>query len=247
MDVILVPGLWLDASSWDGVATRLRAAGHDAHALTLRGLDSRTADRQGSMLADHVAEITAAIDRCRGPVVLVGHAESCGLVHAAVNRRPDRVARAIHVGGLPSADGAYVLSGFTLDARGTTTMTAGYRAVDATLAALHKRTQSNASHVLDQVQKLTDPRRLAVPVTLVATEFTADDIRRWMAAGIDPARELPHLAKLTIVDLPAGRWPQIECPDELSRILLEAIPAQTGADTPSTGRTPAIEPVVADS
>ena len=228
MDVILVPGLWLDASSWQDVADRLSAAGHTPHALTLRGLDSRSADRRGSMMADHVAEIVSAIDRCGGPVVLVGHAESCGLVHAALTRRPDRVAHAVHVGGLPSADGTHVLSGFAVDARGTTTHTAGYRAVDAALASLHRRMTENSAHVLDQVQGLRDPRRFDVPVTVVATEFTADDVRRWWAAGIDPARELPRLRQVSIVDLPSGRWPQIERPADLSRILLAAIPVSDG-------------------
>lgn len=236
MDVILVPGLWLDASSWQDVADRLTAAGHTPHALTLRGLDSRSADRRGSMLADHVAEIVAAIDRCQGPVVLVGHAESCGLIHAAVTRRPDRVAHAVHVGGLPSADGTHVLSGFAVDARGTTTNTAGYRAVDQTLASLHRRMSENSSHVLDQVQRLTDDRRFAVPVTVVATEFTADDVRRWAAADIDPAREIPHLQRVTLVDLPSGRWPQIEHPAELARIVLDAIPAR---DAAASGASPA--------
>lgn len=240
MDVILVPGLWLDASSWQDVCERVSAAGHRTHPLTLRGLDSRSADRRGSMLADHVAEVVAAIDRCPGPVVLVGHAESCGLVHAAVNRRPGRVAHAVHVGGLPSADGAHVLSGFTVDARGTTTNTAGYRAVDATLASLHRRMSENASHVLDQVQRLTDPRRFDVPVTIVATEFTADDVRRWAAAGIDPARELPLIRDVTIVDLPSGRWPQIERPDDLARIVLGVVPAADPAavDAPSAPLVP---------
>lgn len=236
MDVILVPGLWLDASSWQDVADRLETAGHTPHALTLRGLDSRSADRRGSMMADHVAEIVSAIDRCHGPVVLVGHAESCGLVHAAVNRRPDRVAHAVHVGGLPSADGTHVLSGFAVDARGTTTHTAGYRAVDQTLASLHRRMTENSSHVLDQVQRLTDPRRFAVPVTIVATEFTAEDVRRWAAADIDPARELPHLHHVTLVDLPCGRWPQMERPADLTRIVLDALPVN---GTPMVGAEPA--------
>ena len=33
------------ASSWHDVASRLRAAGHSVHTLTLRGLESRNADR----------------------------------------------------------------------------------------------------------------------------------------------------------------------------------------------------------
>ena len=237
MDIILVPGLWLDASSWQDVATRISAAGHTPHALTLRGLDSRSADRRGSMMADHVAEIVSAIDRCRSLAVLVGHAESCGLVHAAVNKRPDRIAHAIHVGGLPSADRTHVLSGFEVDARGTPTHTAGYRAVDQTLASLHRRMTENSSHVLDQVQRLTDARRFDVPVTIVATEFTADDVRRWAGADIDPARELPNLRRVDIVDLPSGRWPQIERPDDLSRIILAAA-STSDAPVVSAGSAP---------
>lgn len=239
MDVILVPGLWMGASAWHDVARRLTAAGHVPHALTLRGLDSRTADRSGTMLADHVAEIVAAIDRCTGPVALVGHAESCGLVHAALNRRVDRVAAAVYVGGLPSADGAHVLSGFTLDARGTTTNTAGYRAVDASLAEWHDRVRENSGHVLDQVQKLSDKRRLDIPVTVVATEFTADDARRWAAANIDPARELALLRRVSLVDLPAGRWPQIERPDDVARVILQAVPV-TDAAAPSPQPAPVV-------
>jgi pimeloyl-ACP methyl ester carboxylesterase len=82
----------------------------------------------------------------------------------------------------------------------------------------------NSAHVLDQVQRLTDERRFDVPVTVVATEFTADDVRRWMLANIDPARELVRMPQLSLVDLPSGHWPQIERPEELSRIILDAIP-----------------------
>lgn len=224
MEVILVPGLWLDASSWQDVGDRLAAAGHEPHALTLRGLSSRTADRTGMMLADHVAEIVGAIDRLARPVTLVGHAEAGGLVHAAVNRRPDRVARAVYVGGFPSADGTCVLTGcapFSPHARGRRPET------DPGLAALHDRAEENGTHAVDSLQRLTDPRRYDVPVTVIATEFRADDVRRWTAADQDPARELRRIRDVTIVDLPAGRWPQIERSAELAKAMLATLPAVT--------------------
>src|SRR5436190_148344 len=37
MDIILIPGLWLDASSWDEVIPALRQAGHRVQRLTLLG------------------------------------------------------------------------------------------------------------------------------------------------------------------------------------------------------------------
>lgn len=228
MDVVLVPGLWLDASSWHDVAARLAAAGHAPHALTLRGLHSRTADRTGIMLADHVAEIVDAIDRCSGPVAVVGHAEACGLVHAAVNRRPDRIARAIHVGGFPSADGTHVLTGCRFDGHGHAAAAAEWCERDPALRMLQERSRENGTHVVDGLQRLTDERRFDVPTTVVATEFRTEDIRRWMREGADPALELTRMTDLTLVDLPAGRWPQIECSAELSELLLACLPATAG-------------------
>ena len=45
MDIILVPGFWLDASSWEEVTPPLVAAGHAVHLLTLPGLESVNAPR----------------------------------------------------------------------------------------------------------------------------------------------------------------------------------------------------------
>jgi hypothetical protein len=89
---------------------------------------------------------------------------------------------------------------------------------------LRERALDNAAYVLDSVQHLTDPSRLEVPVTIVATEFTGDDVRRWMSRDIDPARELARCADVTIVDLPSGRWPQMERAGDLAELLL-SVPA----------------------
>lgn len=223
MDVILVPGLWLDSSSWQDVSARLRTAGHVPHPLTLRGLTSRDADRSGVMLADHVALISNTIDQMGGPVALVGHAEACGLVHAAVNRRPDRVARVFHVGGLPSADGTYVLTGFAADSHHGTAEIARRCAADEALAALRERQRTGDGQGIDTPQRLTDERRYEVPATVITTEYTTDDVRRWMAEEADPAVELTRIRQVSLVDLPAGHWPQFECGAQLTRIIVDAL------------------------
>src|SRR4051812_594620 len=130
MEIILVPGLWLDASSWARVVPTLEQAGHRARPLTLPGLEAADADRAatgpraprprrlpppGLEAADadrtatglraHVAAVVAAIDATAGEVVLVAHSAGCGVAHAAVDARPDRVARAVYVGGFPTGDG----------------------------------------------------------------------------------------------------------------------------------------------
>jgi len=107
-DIVLIPGLWLDGSSWEEVVPILEQAGHRAHPLTLPGMESPDADRSGITLRDHVDAVIAAIDAvdpATGQVVLVGHSAGAGIAHAAVDARPDRVARAVYVGGFPTGDG----------------------------------------------------------------------------------------------------------------------------------------------
>lgn len=66
MDIVLVPGLWLDGASWDAVVEPLIWAGHVPHALTLPGIESAAADHSGVALADHVAAVVAVIDSIDG-------------------------------------------------------------------------------------------------------------------------------------------------------------------------------------
>src|SRR5687768_16070282 len=66
VEMILIPGLWLDASSWEAVVPVLEQAGHQARPLTLPGMESRNADRSGITLRDHVDAVVAAIDAADG-------------------------------------------------------------------------------------------------------------------------------------------------------------------------------------
>lgn len=81
MDVILIPGFWLDGS-WGQVGSVLEEAGHRVRALTLPGLESADADRSGQGLRDHVDAVVAAIDAADGPVALVGHSGGGAIAHA---------------------------------------------------------------------------------------------------------------------------------------------------------------------
>src|SRR5437868_15524167 len=105
MDIILIPGFWLDGSSWGEVAPTLIQAGHRMRALTLPGLESADADRAGIRLRDHVNALVAAIDDVEEPVVLVGHSGGGAIAHAAADARPHRIERVVYVDAGPLGDG----------------------------------------------------------------------------------------------------------------------------------------------
>src|SRR5260370_6119985 len=109
MDMILIPGVWVDASSWDEGAPVLGQAGHRVRAITLPGLESKDADRSGLRLRDHVQAVVDAIDDAGGRVVLVGHSGGGPIAYAAADARPDRVARVVYVDAGPPGDGGAVM------------------------------------------------------------------------------------------------------------------------------------------
>src|SRR6476469_8815871 len=108
MDIILVPGFWLDASSWSEVTPPLEAAGHRVHPLTVPGLEAAVAPRGGIGLQTHIDAVVTAADSIAGPVVLVGHSGGGAIIHGAVDARPDRVVRAMYVDSGPLGEGGVI-------------------------------------------------------------------------------------------------------------------------------------------
>ena len=245
MDIILIPGLWLDGSSWHKVVPVLEQAGHRAHALTLPGMESKDADRSGISLRDHVGAIVQIIDSLEpddGEVLLVGHSAGGAIAHAAVDARPERVARVVYVGGFPTADGDALASDFAAE-NGDVPLPDWPEFDDADLAdlddharaAFRERSITSPAHVTRDPQHLSDERRYDVPVTVICTEFTSQMLRHWTDGGLAPVRELTKIKDVGHADLPTGHWPQFTRPEDLARAILRsaAAPAQPTVARPT--------------
>lgn len=230
MDIILIPGLWLDGSSWDEVVPELERAGHRTRALTLPGMESRDADRSQITLRHHVAAAVEAIDAAEGPAVLVGHSAGCGVAYAALDARPDRLARAIYVAGFPTGDGDQLAGGFAID--GANVPMPDWDEFDAadlvdlddeTRSAMRERAIPSPAGVVREPQQLSDDRRYDVSVTAIATEYTSQMLQSWIEQGMAPVREFAKFRDVEYVDLPTGHWPQFTRPQELAQAILASI------------------------
>jgi pimeloyl-ACP methyl ester carboxylesterase len=233
MDIILIPGFWLDASSWDDIVPVLERAGHRVHALTLPGMESRDADRASITLRDHIDAVVLVIDSldpASGKVVLVGHSGGGAVAHAAADARPERIARVVYVdsgplgeGGvindeLPAENGEVPLPDWSLFEKEDLV-----DLDDELRAAFRARAIPTPEHVTSDPQRLSDERRYDVPVTVIACEFPAAMFREWIEQGHPAARELAKIRDVGFIDLPTGHWPQFTRPADLGQAILASI------------------------
>jgi len=229
MDVILVPGLWLDASSWDDIVPALEEAGHRPRALTMPGVGAPASESGSIGMADWVAAVVAEIDALDGPVVLVGHSGGGNVVWGAADARPDRVARVVFVDTIAPPPGG-VISEFEL-VDGVVPFP-GWEAFDdeeisdidddvrATWAA---RAQSVPARVPTDPIELRDDRRHGVPVTILSGGFDEDEFRRAVAQWGSFGEEFLAIRDAEVVKLGSGHWPQFSQPDVLAKALVAAI------------------------
>jgi pimeloyl-ACP methyl ester carboxylesterase len=195
-------------------------------------MESREADRSRITLRDHVDAVVAAIDACGpdGEVAVVGHSGGCGIAYAAVDARPERVTRAVYIGGFPTADGDTIADAFP--ARNGEVPLPDWSDFeegdlvdldDQLRAAFRERSVPSPAGVIGEPQRLADERRYDVPVTVIATEFTTGMLRGWIDRGLGPVRELTRIREVEYVDLPTGHWPQLTRPEELGRAIVASV------------------------
>ncbi|MFF7073936.1 alpha/beta fold hydrolase [Streptomyces pseudovenezuelae] len=224
MDILLIAGLWLDASAWDDVVPVLKELGHRPVALTLPG----QGDGAGSAtLEDQVATVLAAVDAAPDKPLVVGHSAATTLAWLAADARPERIAGVALIGGFPSADGQPYADFF--EAKDGVMPFPGWEPFEGPDSAdldeeARSRFASAAIPVPERVAKgtvrLKDERRFDVPMLLVCPEFTPAQARDWIDAGDVP--EVARAEHVDFVDIDSGHWPMITKPVELARLLAAA-------------------------
>lgn len=227
--IVLVPGFWLGSWAWDEVADRLRALGHEVTALTLPGLEPDDEARGETRLDDQVQAIVRAIDAAGpGPVVLVAHSGGAMPATAALDARVDAVSHTVWVDTAPAVDG-YAMNAefegaeFPLSAAWDEEMAEGSMRdlTEAQLETFQARAVPEPAGVLRDPVRLSDPRRLDVPGTVVCTSHSAAEYRSFAEQGMRFLAGLLEFRALDLVDLPTGHWPMWSRPDELAQLIAD--------------------------
>jgi pimeloyl-ACP methyl ester carboxylesterase len=230
MDIILVPGFWLDASSWDEVTPPLAAAGHRLHPLTLPGLESPDATRAGIGLRTHIDAVVEKVDSLDGKVVLVGHSGGGAIIHGVADARPDRIERNIFVDSGPLGEGDVINNELPADGDDIPLPPwDGFEdedlvdLTDELRDSFRARAIPEPKGVAYDKQHLHDARRYDVPATVIACEFPSSLLTEWIDAGHPFVAELARIRDVEYVDLPTGHWPQFTKPGELGQAILKAV------------------------
>ncbi|MFI9592938.1 alpha/beta fold hydrolase [Nonomuraea sp. NPDC052265] len=224
MDILLIGGLWLDASAWDEVAPAIEALGHRPVPVALPGQGDGSAS---AALADQVAAVLAAVDAAQGRPLVAGHSAACTLAWLAADARPDKVGKVAFIGGFPAADGGTYADFFEI-ADGVMPFPGWgpFEGPDsADLDEEARRSFAAAAIPVPEgvargVVRLTDERRFEVPAVVVCPEFTPAQAREWIDGGDVP--ELARVKHLDLVDIDSGHWPMITEPVALARLLAAA-------------------------
>ena len=230
MDIILVPGLWLTARSWDDVVPRLEDAGHTAHALTLPGMESVDADRSGVTRQDHVDAVVAAVDAVEPDmkVLLVGHSMGGVLAWAAADARLDRVAGVVF---LASEPGVPEESDSMVPIEGDDVPLPAWEFFDDEMvedldddlrARIRDGSVPSPLHAVTDGLAFGHDARYELPVTMVTAEYDSAQLREWTEAGEPGTEEIAKLRNVEWVDLHSGHWPQYSRVDDAVLSILEA-------------------------
>ncbi|KAA1422995.1 alpha/beta hydrolase [Mumia zhuanghuii] len=227
--IVLVPGFWLGAWAWDGVAPLLADRGYAVTPVTLPGLEPDNPDRGGVTLDDQAGSIAAALDHSAERRVLVVHSGAALPGTMVLDRHPDLIDHVVFVDTAPVRDGyamdpAMEAAEFPLSEAWESEMADGSMRdlSEEQLQTFRSRAVPQPGRTVSGAVHLSDPARLAVPGTVVCTAFPSTDYRSYAEQGAGFLAGLLDHTDLTYVDLPTGHWPMWSKPAELADVIDQA-------------------------
>jgi pimeloyl-ACP methyl ester carboxylesterase len=226
---VLVHGSWVGSVVWRQLASRLRKAGHEVYAPTLTGIGARKHLLSREVDLDtHIQDVIGVIeDQDLCDIVLVGHSYSGMVITGVADRVPEKVAALVYLDAFVPEDGQSCLSMLPPNRRPATVPGEDWLVAPRTPADFgteHPEVVAllEGKSGPDPLAAVTQPLRLTRGISRVK--------QRMYVLATEPARFTRFYDKLkddpgwTVHTLPCNHFIHIEMPDELTAILLKAMP-----------------------
>jgi pimeloyl-ACP methyl ester carboxylesterase len=226
---VLVHGSWAGSVVWRQLAPRLRKAGHDVYAPTLTGIGARKHLLSRAMdLNTHIQDVIGVIDDADlSDIVLVGNSYGGMVISGVADRVPEKVTSLVYLDAFVPENGQSNLNLLPPGLRLGTVPGEDWLVAPPRLAAFGLK----RPEVIALLQRKCGPHPLAtVAQPLQLTGGIGRVRRKTYVLGTEPARFTRFYDKAkndpgwTVHTLPCTTFMQLEMPDDLTAILLKAIP-----------------------
>ena len=226
---VLVHGSWAGSVVWRELAPRLRKAGHEVYAPTLTGLGARKHLLNREIDLDtHIQDVIGVIDDADlSDIVLVGNSYGGMVISGVADRVPEKVASLVYLDAFVPENGQSSVSLLPPGAHLATVPGEDWLVAPIPSASFgFKRPE-----VIALWEAKSTPHPLATlsqPIQL--TGGIGRVKQKMFILGTEPARFTQFYDKVkndpgwTVHTLPCTTFMQLEMPDELTAILLKAIP-----------------------
>lgn len=229
MDIILIPGLWLDASSWSDVVTDLERAGHTVHPLTMPGVGASAAESSEIGISEWVDAAVAAVDAVGGPVAVVGHSGGGNVAWGVADARADVVSRAVFVDTVPPPSGFGISEFEVVD--GVVPFPGWDYFPDEDVDDLDDETRARTAPLARSVPArvptdaiaLGPGARHSVPVTLLMGGMDREALESELDQWGPYADEFRAISDAEVVRIGSGHWPQFSVPQRLAALIDAAV------------------------
>lgn len=229
MDTILIPGLWLEASSWSDVTAELERAGHTLHPLTMPGVGASATESSGVGISDWVDAAVAAVDAVGGPVVVVGHSGGGNVAWGVADARPDAVSRVVFVDTVPPPPGSGISEFELVD--GVIPFPGWDYFPDEDVDDLDEETRARTAPLARSVPArvptdeiaLGPGARHSVPVTLLMGGMDRAALESELDRWGPYADEFRAISDAEVVRIGSGHWPQFSVPQRLAALIDAAV------------------------
>jgi len=229
MDIILIPGLWLDASSWSEVTADLERAGHSVHPLTMPGVGLPAAASSDIGIAEWVDAAVAAVDDIGAPVAVVGHSGGGNVAWGVADARPDLVSRVVFVDTVPPPSGFGISEFEVVD--GVVPFPGWDYFPDEDVDDLDDSTRARTGPLARSVPARvpTDPielrleQRHGVPVTLLMGAMDQETLESELEQWGPYADEFRAIGDAEVIRIGSGHWPQFSVPGRLAELIDAAV------------------------